>query len=280
MPSRVAHRGKIGTTTHDSRHTTCTPFYRPNRTPPFLDTGPAICYTLPRMTLSGAGWSTVDTASTSGGATSGSQPDSDRPEPVDNEPLRASLRTSHRELLRRMFLGEPLNEVAVALGMPYATVKYIVKSPLFQAALAEMQQEADGKVIDTAQRMRMERELTNAAEAGIPVAFKAMNESQSPATRAKIAFGFLDRAGMSPSRKVEEKREGFREMLERLDEMERHMAPGSEVELKFSVRKDGGGSANERDSGIPRDVTPSANAESNGHARAVEFLSKSLEQTP
>ena len=46
---------------------------------------------------------------------------------------------------------------------------------------------------------------------------------------------------MSPSRKVEEKREGFREMLERLDEMERHMAPGSEVsaEVRFSVRKEG-----------------------------------------
>lgn len=140
-----------------------------------------------------------------------------------------------------MFLGEQLVDVASAVGIPYASVKYIVKSPLFQAALAEMQAEADGKVIDTAQRMRMERELTNAAEAGIPVAFRAMKESQSPATRAKIAFGFLDRAGLSPSRKVEEKREGFREMLERLDEIERHASPGSEIsaEIKFSVRKEG-----------------------------------------
>jgi hypothetical protein len=180
-------------------------------------------------------WSTISAAPPPEpeAAESGSQSDS--------EPLRASLRTAHREILRRVFLGEPLNEVAVAVGMPYATVRYITRSPLFQAALAEMQTEADGKVIDTAQRMRMERALTDAAESGIPVAFKAMNESQSPATRAKIAFGFLDRAGLSPSRKVEEKREGFREMLERLDEMERHMSPGSEVtaEVKFSVRKEG-----------------------------------------
>lgn len=191
------------------------------------------------MTL--PGFSTIDTAPPPG-SESGSQTDPGvRPDPVDNEPLRASLRTAHREILRRVFLGEPLNDVAVAVGMPYATVRYITRSPLFQAALAEMQQEADGKVIDTAQRMRMERALTDAAESGIPIAFKAMKESQSPATRAKIAFGFLDRAGMSPSRKVEEKREGFREMLERLDEMERHMSPGSEVtaEVKFSVRKEG-----------------------------------------
>lgn len=162
---------------------------------------------------------------------------------MDNEPLRESLRTSHREILRRVFLGEALNDVAVAVGMPYSTVRFLTRSPLFQAALAEMQREADGKVIDTAQRMRMERDLTNAAELGIPVALKAMNESQSPATRAKIAFGFLDRAGMSPSRKVEEKREGFREMLERLDQMQQNMEPGTDMtaEIKFSVRKEGDG---------------------------------------
>jgi hypothetical protein len=191
------------------------------------------------------GWSTVEPEPPGpewATPESGSEPDPVvRPSSPENEPLRAQLRAQHREILRRIFLGEPMNDVASAVGIPYATVKYIVRSPLFQAAMAEMQREADGKVIDTAQRMRMERELTNAAEAGIPVAFKAMNESQSPATRAKIAFGFLDRAGMSPSRKVEEKREGFREMLERLDEMERHMSPGSEVtaEVKFSVRKEG-----------------------------------------
>jgi hypothetical protein len=195
------------------------------------------------------GWSTVEVTPLerewAEAPESGSQPDPvQRPQSgsvADGEPLRAQLRAQHREILRRIFLGEPMNDVASAVGIPYATVKYIVRSPLFQAAMAEMQREADSKVLDTAQRMRMERELTNAAESGIPIAFKAMNESQSPATRAKIAFGFLDRAGMSPSRKVEEKREGFREMLERLDEMERHMAPGSEVtaEVKFSVRKEG-----------------------------------------
>jgi hypothetical protein len=207
------------------------------------------------------GWSSVESVASPPSGRSESDPEL-RPEPEDNEPLRTGLRTAHREILRRVFLGEPLNEVAVAVGMPYTTVRFITRSPLFQAALAEMQREADGKVIDTAQRMRMERDLTNAAEAGIPVALKAMTESQSPATRAKIAFGFLDRAGLSPSRKVEEKREGFREMLERLDEMERHMAPGSSVtaEVKFSVRKEG--EAYETRAGVSpasraHDVTPS-----------------------
>lgn len=164
-----------------------------------------------------------------------------RPDPVENEPLRVGLRTAHREILRRVFLGEQLKDVAIAVGMPYATVRYITRSPLFQAALEEMQKEADGTVINTAQRMRMERALTQAAENGIPIAVKAMTESQSPAARAKIAFGFMDRAGFSPQRKVEEKREGFREMLERLDEMERHTPPGGETvaEIRFSVRKEG-----------------------------------------
>ena len=186
-----------------------------------------------RMDTPLEGWQTVETQPVAGGDVTESAP--------DPETLRARLRTNHREILRRVFLGEQLTDVASAVGIPYASVKYIVKSPLFQAALAEMQAEADGKVIDTAQRMRMERELSNAAEAGIPIAFRAMKESQSPATRAKIAFGFLDRAGLSPSRKVEEKREGFREMLERLDEIERHTAAGTEVtaEIKFSVRKEG-----------------------------------------
>jgi hypothetical protein len=140
-----------------------------------------------------------------------------------------------------VFLGEKLTDVSNAVGMPYATVKYIVKSPLFQAAMEEMQREADGKVVDTAQRMRMERALTDAAETGIPIALKAMTESQSPGARAKIAFGFLDRAGLGPSRKVEEKREGFREMLERLDQMQSNMEPGGsvEAEIRFSVRKEG-----------------------------------------
>lgn len=215
------------------------------------------------------------------GAT-GSAYDSDsgaRPEPVDNEPLRASLRTAHREILRRVFLGEALNDVAASVGIPYATVKYIVKSPLFQAALAEMQSEADGKVIDTAQRMRMERALTDAAESGIPIAFKAMSESQSPATRAKIAFGFLDRAGLSPSRKPDEKREGFREMLERLDEMERHLGPGSEMtaEVKFSVRRESneGGGANGA-----RNVTPTNGAIVPGVEKGVAFLSDALVDAP
>lgn len=176
----------------------------------------------------------------------GTAPDADD----SSTPMRARMRAMHREILRRTFLGANAKDIALALDVSHATVKFITTSPLFRAALAEMQAEADSKVTDTAARLRMERRLEEIAEKGITVAESAMtNPSLNGLARAKIAFGFLDRVGMGPTRKIEHKGDGYREIIERLDELERlegrpgweiPAAPVTEASVTFTVRKEAG----------------------------------------
>lgn len=145
--------------------------------------------------------------------------------------LREQMRSTHREILRRTFLGDEPSAIAGSVGLTPASVKFIQRSPLFQAALSELQREADAKVVDTAQRMRMERDLLSAAEEGIPIARGAMRSALNPLVKAKIAFGFLDRSGFAQSNNRKNDPDNYREIIERLDEMERGSASAPKVEI-------------------------------------------------
>lgn len=157
-------------------------------------------------------------------------------QPGDAPTLREQMRSTHREILRRTFLGDASDAIAGSVGLTTSSVRFIQRSPLFQAALAELQREADAKVVDTAQRMRVERDLINAAEEGVPIARTAMHNAVNPMVKARIAFGFLDRAGFNPgiaARKDDP--DNYRQIIERLDEMERGVTPVPRVE--FTERK-------------------------------------------
>lgn len=145
--------------------------------------------------------------------------------------LREKLRAAHREILRRTFLGDECSAIAGSVGLTPSSVKFIQRSPLFQAALAELQREADAKVVDTAQRMRMERDLVNAAEEGIPLARGAMRSAMNPMVKAKIAFGFLDRAGFAQRDNRKDDPDNYRQIIERLDAMERGDVATPRVEI-------------------------------------------------
>ena len=152
--------------------------------------------------------------------------------------LREALRASHREILRRAFLGDTVDSISGAVGLTPTSVKFIMRSPLFQAALAELQREADSKAVDTAQRMRMERDILSAAEEGIPIARSAMRDARNPMVKAKIAFGFMDRSGFNPSAIArKDDPDNYRQIIERLDAMERGDSAPPSPKVEFSERR-------------------------------------------
>jgi hypothetical protein len=70
--------------------------------------------------------------------------------------------------------------------------------------------------------MRMERDILNAAEEGIPLARQAMKDARNPMVKAKIAFSFMDRSGFNPSAIArKDDPDNYRQIIERLDAMER-----------------------------------------------------------
>lgn len=200
--------------------------------------------------------------------------------------VREQMRAAHREILRRVFLGQPLNEIAVGVGLRYETVKFIARSPVFQAALAELQVAADKMVIDTAARQRMEQALVKGAEEGIPILAGVMKSDRvSPAVRSKVAFGFLDRVGLGPTRKIENTGDSYRDMIERLDALERRGSepgpePGQvteEVTVRVTRPASPGGPRNVTpQQGEPAEDSPITNGAGLQSRQAVEFLQRSL----
>lgn len=148
--------------------------------------------------------------------------------------VRDRLTSRHREILRRTFLGEQTTEIARAMGLTSAGVRFVQNSDIFRAAIAEMHAEADRSVVNVPERLAIERRLLKAADEGVDVARKILlDDGVNPGIRSKTAFGFLDRAGFGPTRKIERAGDHYRSILERLDEIE---SAGVEVEATLRVR--------------------------------------------
>ena len=109
----------------------------------------------------------------------------------------SKLTPRHREIMRRILEGATYIEIAQEMGLHTQTIMLVATSPLFRAALAEMESAADFSVIKRAESM---------ANEALDVLKVLMRNARSESIRKVSADSILDRAGYA---KVEKKLVGI-----------------------------------------------------------------------
>jgi len=106
------------------------------------------------------------------------------------------IRPYHREIARRLVLGETQREICEALGMSDSRMSIIVNSPLFKLELSRLEKERDQGVSD----------VTTQLKHLAPIALEQVERTMYKAAGTRLGFDaardILDRAGYSPVNKV------------------------------------------------------------------------------
>lgn len=100
----------------------------------------------------------------------------------------------HHEIVRRIVAGQKDHQIAKALNVSKAMVKYTKESPIVKQKLEILMGERDASAIE------VRKHIENLAPLALDELQKMMTEdSTSDRTRMKIAQDVLDRAGFKPA---------------------------------------------------------------------------------
>lgn len=106
------------------------------------------------------------------------------------------IRPYHREIARRLVLGERAVDISKSLGMGQERLSIIVNSPLFKLEVKRLEEMRDNGVADVQQTLR---EISPIA---LEVIERTMHSSKSEALKFAAAQDVLDRAGFGKTTKV------------------------------------------------------------------------------
>jgi hypothetical protein len=136
-----------------------------------------------------------------------------------------SIEARHREILRLTILGWSPDRISVHLDMSKGGVLGVLRSPMARARLAEMQEEADRMTLNVPLRAALESEMRGATVEAVRLRRRLMNDANvSTNVRAKISEHFVDR--MVFDKTSDDGESSYREILRRLDEMDRQVGQG------------------------------------------------------
>jgi hypothetical protein len=133
----------------------------------------------------------------------------------------------HREIIRLTILGWSPIRIAAAVGLQPVSVKAILRAPLVQAEMERLQDEADRLTVNVPLRAQVEGELRGATVQALRLNRKLMNDPNVDArTRANTAKHFMDRVLFDIDSDSAEKNSGYREILRKLDEVDKNLGRG------------------------------------------------------
>lgn len=107
----------------------------------------------------------------------------------------------HKEIMRRLIVGETKNEVATSLGMSPGSITRLLKDPVFATELREMESKADAKLYGSEERLDALETIKRAADESARLCRDVVNNQVVGADdvaldlRVKTAWDILDRAG-------------------------------------------------------------------------------------
>ena len=133
------------------------------------------------------------------------------------------LMPRHREILRRVALGQTYVTIAEELDMHPLTISLIMRSPLAQFELEKLQATADEIVTNVPLRVEKAREIREAGRIALQHNTDILTDSTVDVkVRANVARHFLDRAVFDvPTER--EKDISFRDLLKSMNEIERQI---------------------------------------------------------
>jgi len=106
-----------------------------------------------------------------------------------------TIRPSHREIARRMALGQSQAEVARAMGMSQSRMSIICASPLFKRELARFMEARDASAVNVL------KDIQELAPVALETIERTMYTTKSDNIRLKAATTLLDRGGFGPIQK-------------------------------------------------------------------------------
>lgn len=135
-------------------------------------------------------------------------------------PTKLNLR--HYEIIRLAFLGLKQPQIANRLGLHYLTVKLVLESPLAQAELATMIDQARRLAIDSPLRAEMATELDKAARTSLKWRAGVLDDPNAPmVVKERVSKHFLDRVVFDTD--DDGTKATYREILRKVDEVSRAM---------------------------------------------------------
>jgi hypothetical protein len=137
------------------------------------------------------------------------------------------LMSRHREIIRLTILGWSTLRIAASVGLSVSTVRAILRAPLVQAELERLQDEADRMTVNVPLRSQVEGELRGATVQALRLNRKLMTDPNVDArTRSNVAKHFMDRVLFDVDSDTGERGTGYREILKRLDEVDKALGRG------------------------------------------------------
>lgn len=101
----------------------------------------------------------------------------------------AEIKPHHREIARRLVLGQKASHICVSLNMSVSRMSIIINSPLFKLELRRLEEERDRDV------MNVKKALDEIAPVAVEVVERTMYMAPDEELRFKAATDILDRAG-------------------------------------------------------------------------------------
>jgi hypothetical protein len=152
-------------------------------------------------------------------------------DPAQPLPRRGSstvhLMARHREIIRLTILGWSTLRIAASVGLSPYQVRAILRAPLVQAELERLQDEADRLTVNVPLRSQVEGELRGATVQAMRLNRKLMSDPAVDArTRSNVAKHFMDRVLFDVDSDNGERGTGYREILKRLDEVDKALGRG------------------------------------------------------
>jgi hypothetical protein len=133
----------------------------------------------------------------------------------------------HREVIRLTILGWTPIRIAAAVGLQPVSVKAILRAPLVQAEMERLQDEADRLTVNVPLRAQVEGELRGATVQALRLNRRLMSDANVDArTRSNVAKHFMDRVLFDIDTDSAEKNSGYREILRKLDEVDKSLGRG------------------------------------------------------
>lgn len=109
----------------------------------------------------------------------------------------SNIRPRHREMARRVVLGQTQIEIAKALGISQPRMSVIVNSPLFKIEIKRLEELRDAGVADIRQ------DLQEMAPGALETLERTMYQGKTEKIKVQCAESILDRAGHGKINKVE-----------------------------------------------------------------------------
>jgi len=117
------------------------------------------------------------------------------------------MKPKHKEILRRLLLGQSQREIAQTLGMSEVGVSQIVNTSKFQQNLQLMEAALEETFVDKLTTKEIEDPVRERLDSykleAIDTVYRLMREAESEQVRRTSAQDILDRAGYKPREVVE-----------------------------------------------------------------------------